>query len=139
MRALAGIAFSAPQPPGSTFKIITAVAGLEQGKVKTSDKFPVETRAVIDGVDLENANGESCGGSFVNSFAHSCNSVFAPLGVKVGAKGLVATAERFGFNPEPSLPGAAKSTIPEPEEIGGPLAVGSTRDRPGPGARDPAR
>ena len=41
---------------------------------------------MIDGVDLENANGESCGGTFAESFAHSCNSVFAPLGVKVGAE-----------------------------------------------------
>ena len=126
IRALAGIAFSAPQPPGSTFKIITAVAGLEAKKVKPSSKFPVETKAVIDGVDLENANGESCGGTFVRSFAHSCNSVFAPLGVKVGAERLVETAERFGFNRPPGIPGAATSTIPAAEEIGGPLAVGSS-------------
>jgi peptidoglycan glycosyltransferase len=126
VRALAGIAFSAPQPPGSTFKIVTASAGLEAGVVKPSNKFPVETKAVIDGVDLENANGESCGGTFVESFAHSCNSVFAPLGVKIGAKRLVATAERFGFNAPVGLPGAAESTLPPAEEIGGPLAVGST-------------
>ena len=126
VRALAGIAFSAPQPPGSTFKIITAAAGLEAGIVKPSSKFPVETKAVIDGVDLENANGESCGGNFVETFAHSCNSVFAPLGVKVGAKRLVAMAERFGFNAPGGLPGAAESTLPEADAIGGPLAVGST-------------
>ena len=126
VRALAGIAFSAPQPPGSTFKIITAVAGLEADAVKPSDKFPVETKAVIEGVDLENANGESCGGTFVDSFAHSCNSVFAPLGVKVGAKRLVATAERFGFNQPAGLPGAAESTIPPADEIGGDLAIGSS-------------
>jgi hypothetical protein len=126
VRALAGIAFSAPQPPGSTFKIVTAVAGLEAGAVKTTDRFPVETKTVIEGVDLENANGESCGGSFVDTFAHSCNSVFAPLGVKIGAERLVATAERFGFNRPTSLPGAAESTLPPADEIGGDLAVGST-------------
>jgi len=126
IRALAGIAFSAPQPPGSTFKIVTSVAGLEARKVKLSSKFPVETKAVIDGVDLENANGESCGGSFIDSFAHSCNSVFAPLGVKVGGERLVETAERFGFNQPPGIPGAAASTIPAAEEIGGPLAVGAS-------------
>lgn len=126
IRALAGVAFSAPQPPGSTFKIITATAGLENKKVKPSSKFPVETKAVIDGVDLENANGESCGGTFVESFAHSCNSVFAPLGVKVGGEKLVETAERFGFNAPPGVPGAAMSSIPSAEEIGGPLAVGSS-------------
>jgi cell division protein FtsI/penicillin-binding protein 2 len=126
VRALAGIAFSAPQPPGSTFKIVTAVAGLESKKVKPSSRFPVETKAVIEGVDLENANGESCGGTFVNSFAHSCNSVFAPLGVRVGAERLVETAERFGFNQPPGIPGAAMSTIPAADEIGGDLAIGSS-------------
>jgi hypothetical protein len=126
IRALAGIAFSAPQPPGSVFKIITASAALEEGIVKPSTTFPVETQAILDGVPLENANGESCGGSFTNSFAHSCNSVFAPLGVKLGAERLVEAAERFGFNEPPGIPGAAESTIPPAAAIEGPLAVGST-------------
>ena len=126
VRALAGVAFSAPQPPGSTFKIITAAAGLEAGLVKPGSRFPVETKAIIDGVDLENANGESCGGSFVDSFAHSCNSVFAPLGVKLGAQRLVAAAERFGFNRPPGIAGAAPSTLPPAAAIDSPLAVGST-------------
>jgi penicillin-binding protein A len=81
---------------------------------------------VIEGVDLENANGESCGGTFATSFAESCNSVFAPLGVRVGAKRLVGMAERFGFNERPDIPGALPSTLPQPDAVGGPLAVGST-------------
>ena len=126
VRAFAGVAFSAPQPPGSTFKIVTATAALEHGLVKPSTSFPVETRAVIDGVELENANGESCGGSFRNSFAHSCNSVFAPLGVKVGAPRLVEAAERYGFNARPAVQGEVRSTIPPASEIRSPLEVGST-------------
>ena len=126
VRALAGIAFSGPQPPGSTFKIITASAVLSAGIAKPSDQFPVETKAVIDGVDLQNANGESCGGTLLQSFAKSCNSVFSPLGVKVGAKRLVAQAERYGWNRPPSIPGALPSTIPRASEITSPLAVGST-------------
>lgn len=126
VRALAGIAFSGPQPPGSTFKIVTAAAALEEGLVKLGSRFPVETRAVIDGVELENANGESCGGTFAQSFAHSCNSVFAPLGVRLGAKRLVAEAEKLGWNRSPGIPGARASTIPPAEEIDSPLAVGST-------------
>jgi cell division protein FtsI/penicillin-binding protein 2 len=126
IRALAGIAFSAPQPPGSTFKIITTTAALAHRIVKPSSQFPVETHAVIDGVDLQNANGESCGGSFANSFAESCNSVFAPLGVRLGGRRLVAAAEKFGFNEPPSVPGEAPSTLPSAAEIGSPLAVGSS-------------
>jgi penicillin-binding protein A len=124
--ALAGIAFSAPQPPGSTFKIVTTTAALEAGLVKPTDEFPVETAATIDGVELENANGESCGGSFRDSFAHSCNSVFAPLGVEVGAERLVDAAERYGWNAEPAIRGEVASTLPPATEIRTPLEVGST-------------
>jgi cell division protein FtsI/penicillin-binding protein 2 len=123
---LAGIAFSAPQPPGSTFKLVTTTAALEARAVKLSTQFPVQTHATIDGVELENANGESCGGSFEASFAHSCNSVFAPLGVKVGAAPLVAAAERYGFNARPSLPGEAPSRLPAAAEIRSDLDLGST-------------
>jgi hypothetical protein len=126
IRALAGVAFSAPQPPGSTFKIVTATAALEAGIVAPRTQFPVESAATIDGVELENANGEFCGGSFRESFAHSCNSVFAPLGVKLGAEALVDAAERFGWNAEPSVPGEVPSSIPPAAEIKTPLEAGAT-------------
>src|SRR5207248_10918875 len=126
VRALAGVAFSAPQPPGSTFKLVTATAVLEAHLAKLSTQFPVAQKAVIDGVDLQNANGEFCGGTLAQSFAKSCNSVFAPLGVKVGATRLVRTAERYGFNEQPPIAGALPSTIPAAESIGSPLALGST-------------
>ena len=123
---LSGIAFSAPQPPGSTFKIITLAAALEARKVRAGSSFPVQTETTLEGVKLQNAHGEACGGSLKSSFAESCNSVFAPLGAKVGAQRLVQTAERFGFNQDPGPVGAARSTIPAPDEIGDDLAVGSS-------------
>ncbi len=126
VRALAGIAFSAPQPPGSTFKIVTTTAALEADLVKLSDSFPVQSNAVIDGVELENANGELCGGTFEEAFAESCNSVFGPLGVKVGSERLVDAAKRFGWNAPPTLPGEKSSTLPGSEAIVSPLEVGST-------------
>jgi cell division protein FtsI/penicillin-binding protein 2 len=126
IRALAGIAFSAPQPPGSTFKIVTTAAALEAHAVKPKTEFPIETAATIDGVKLENANGEYCGGTFRNSFAHSCNSVFAPLGVKIGADRLVDAAERFGWNGDPTVPGELPSTLPPATDITTPLEVGAT-------------
>jgi cell division protein FtsI/penicillin-binding protein 2 len=124
--ALAGLAFSAPQPPGSVFKILTLTAALEAHTVRRNESFPVQTAATLEGIELQNAHGESCGGSLINSFAHSCNSVFAPMGAEVGARKLVETAERFGFNEDPGLQGAARSTIPPAGEIGDDLAVGST-------------
>jgi penicillin-binding protein A len=124
--ALAGIASSAPQPPGSTFKIVTLAGVLEERVVKPTATFPIETAATIEGVEIDNANGESCGGTLRISFAHSCNSVFAPLGAKLGAERLVGYAERFGFNADPGIAGAARSTIPAAAEIGDDLAVGSS-------------
>jgi penicillin-binding protein A len=126
IRAQAGLAISAPQPPGSTFKIVTTTAALEDDLVKPTTEFPVETAAVIDGVELQNANGESCGGTFRNSFAHSCNSVFAPLGVEVGSEALVDASERFGWNQPPSVVGEVPSTLPPSPEIKTPLEIAST-------------
>jgi peptidoglycan glycosyltransferase len=123
---LAGVAYSALQPPGSTFKIITAEAALQAHMVKLDDQFPVQTGAVLEGRTLQNASGESCGGSFLNSFAQSCNSVFAPLGAKVGGRRLVDAAERFGFNASVGIPGAATSTIPPASELEDDLVVGSS-------------
>jgi cell division protein FtsI/penicillin-binding protein 2 len=124
--ALAGVAFSALQPPGSTMKIITATGALEAGIVKLTDTFPIQTSSVIDGYTLQNANGEACGGTFLNAFAVSCNSVFAPLGAKLGAQRFVNIAERFGFNQQPTIPGAAEPSIPSASTIGGNLDVASS-------------
>jgi len=123
---LSGVAFSGLQPPGSTFKMVTLAGALQAGIAGPNSSYPVETKTSLEGVDLENANGESCGGSLRLSFAHSCNSVFAPLGARLGAERLVATAEAFGFNQSLGIPGAATSTIPQADQIGDALAVGST-------------
>ncbi len=123
---LAGVAFSGLQPPGSTFKMITLSAALEERLAGRNSTYPVQTAATLEGVELENANGESCGGSLRLSFAHSCNSVFAPLGARLGPERLVKAAESFGFNEDVGIPGAATSTIPAPDEIGDGLAVGSS-------------
>jgi len=123
--ALSGIAVSGPQPPGSTFKIITLAGALQTGIAKPSSSYPVQTSATLSGVAVRNAGDEACGGSLASSFAHSCNSVFAPLGAKLGATRLVRLAEAFGFNEALKLPGARPSTIPAARELRDDLAVGA--------------
>ena len=99
----------------------------EAGATTPKTEYPFETAAILDGVDLQNAGGESCGGNLAQAFAKSCNSVFAPLGAKVGSARLVAAAEKFGFNrPTPGISGAALSTIPAADQINGPLNIGAT-------------
>jgi peptidoglycan glycosyltransferase len=124
--AVAGIGLDGLQPPGSTFKMVTTTGVLEAKIATAHTVFPYATFATLDGVKLSNANGEECGGTLELAFAVSCNSVFTPLGVKLGAGRLVATAERFGFNHEPGIPGASESTLPPANEIQGELDVGST-------------
>ena len=123
---LAGLAFSGLQPPGSTFKMVTLAGVLEARLAGRGSTYPVQTAATLEGVELENANGESCGGTLRLSFAHSCNSVFAPLGARLGPERLVKAAEAFGFNEDVGIPGAETSTIPPANEIGDQLAVGSS-------------
>jgi peptidoglycan glycosyltransferase len=124
--ALAGLAVSAPQPPGSTFKIITASGALQHNIATPSSSYPVRTFAVLSGVKLRNASNESCGGTLTQAFIDSCNSVFAPLGAKLGATKLVRTAEGFGFNERPRVPDAKASTIPQPRDLKDSLAVGAS-------------
>jgi peptidoglycan glycosyltransferase len=124
--ALAGVAFSALQPPGSTFKIVTLTGVLEAHLASAASTFPVVDAATLSGVRLENASGEYCGGTLVDAFAHSCNSVFAPLGARLGATRLVDVAHRYGFGEPQPIGGAATSTIPPANAIGDDLAVGST-------------
>lgn len=116
VRALAGQAFSAPQPPGSTFKVVTTVAALEAGAVDMEDEFELSEGVNVGGRFIYNANGEICGGDFPEAFAHSCNAVFAPLGPEVGNDKLVETAEKFGFNEPPSLYAPRIVQEVEPEE-----------------------
>jgi penicillin-binding protein A len=124
--AVAGIGLDGLQPPGSTFKMITLTGVLQAHIATPQTVFPYATSATLDGVKLSNANGEDCGGSLELAFAVSCNSVFTPLGVKLGAPRLVATAERFGFNHDTDVSGAAESTLPPASQIQGELDVGST-------------
>jgi cell division protein FtsI/penicillin-binding protein 2 len=123
--ALAGLAVSAPQPPGSTFKIITLSAALQERLARPSSTYPVRTFATLSGVRFGNARGEACGGSLVQAFAESCNSVFAPLGARLGARRLVRFARRFGFDERPRVPAAKPSTIAPPSQLRDSLAVGA--------------
>ena len=151
VRALAGSAYSAPQPPGSTFKVITTSAALEEDKVKLDDSFDVieeinpspDTGANV----VENAHDEPCGGTFEETFADSCNTVFAPLAVEVGADKLVEESEAYGFNQPVTLYDEAATDAVDPGEMTMPtdldadetltdLAV--TGDRTGQGARHAA-
>jgi penicillin-binding protein A len=124
--AVAGIGLDGLQPPGSTFKMVTVTGALQAGIANRHTVFPYATYATLDGVKLSNAHSEDCGGTLELAFAVSCNSVFSPLGVKLGASRLVATAQALGFNRDPGVEGAAESTLPAASALQGELDIGST-------------
>ena len=128
VRALAGQAFSAPQPPGSTFKMLTTIAALQKGVVSLDDEFEITDGANVGGRFISNANGELCGGTFREAFAESCNADFAPLGPKIGNDDFVAAAEMFGFNSPPSLYSQEVLEAVEPAEPTIPTDIGEEVD-----------
>jgi penicillin-binding protein A len=91
-------------PPGSTFKVVTATAGLDTGKVTPDTIIDGSSPKTISGVPLANSGGESFGPiPLTDALTHSVNTVFAQLGEKVGASTLVDYMKRYGFYADPQL------------------------------------
>ncbi|MBG0822967.1 cell division protein FtsI [Planomonospora sp. ID91781] len=92
-------ALNGAYPPGSTFKAVTAVGLLEAG-VGPGDKVTCPKDVNIGGLPIRNSHHAAYGSvTFSDSFAHSCNTTFAPLAKeRLGADEMVRTAELFGFN-----------------------------------------
>jgi peptidoglycan glycosyltransferase len=96
-------------PPGSTFKLVTAAAALENG-MRPNSRFdnPPALKLPQTTHELHNFGGEHClGGASQLTLAQalqvSCNVVFGEIGLKVGAEKLVRQAQRFGFNQQVPL------------------------------------
>lgn len=103
--------------PGSTFKVVTAAAGLESGVVTVDEpSYPLSDSYTPPQTSrpLRNFGGSTCGGTLFALMRVSCNTAFAQMAIDVGADDMVATAEDFGFNDAPpiDLPAAATSNFP---------------------------
>lgn len=103
--------------PGSTFKVVTAAAGLEAGAVtEQSPSYPAAREYVPPQTTrpLRNFGGSTCGGSLFEILQVSCNTAFAQMAVDLGEAPMVERAEAFGFNDVPpvDLPDPARSVFP---------------------------
>jgi len=90
--------------PGSVFKVITSASGLDFGVVSPSTQYsdPVALDLPDSNSTISNFDGRVCNdGKSVSlqvGFIHSCNTVFAQLGMDIGGDNLGVTADKFGFN-----------------------------------------
>jgi penicillin-binding protein A len=90
--------------PGSTFKVVTAAAALDSGKVQPDSIIDGSSPKEISGVPLENSGGQSFGAiSFTDALTNSVNTVFAQVGESIGRDTLVEYMKRFGFYDDPDL------------------------------------
>lgn len=104
-------------PPGSTFKIVTALALLERGETP-SDPIACPSQVVVDGKPFHNAEQETLGTiTFAHAFAASCNTAFVGLSGKVPGRALPQTARTLGIG-EPLALGlpAFAGVVPEPRD-----------------------
>jgi peptidoglycan glycosyltransferase len=91
-------------PPGSTFKVVTATAALDSGRVSPDSIIDGSSPIEISGVPLSNSGGQSFGAiSFTDALTNSVNTVFAQVGERVGRDTLVEYMRRFGFYEDPEL------------------------------------
>lgn len=111
-------------PPGSTFKLVTAAAALESGKFTPDSVLPgPKTYPLpLSEKEVRNWNRTACGSggqvTLEGALAISCNTAFAWLGNDLGADALRAQAQRFGFDNRFEVPlRAAMSRFPaDPDE-----------------------
>ena len=86
-------------PPGSTFKIITAAAALENLANPQNALFTCTgATQVMDRMVTDYGNAQHGEISLARAFRVSCNNVFAQTALIIGDSALRKTAERFGFN-----------------------------------------
>ena len=93
--------------PGSTFKIVTAAAGLTSGKVtETTPSYPVVTSYTppLTTRPIRNFGNKPCGGTLFVIFDRSCNSSFAQMASEqLGPDPMVAAARAAGFDSVPPI------------------------------------
>ena len=92
------LALTAQVPPGSTFKMVSALGLLERKVVTLDASVACPRTTTVEGAQFRNSNSMALGRvPFRTIFAKSCNTAFAELAPKLGADGLSATAARLGL------------------------------------------
>ena len=107
--------------PGSTFKIITAAAGLEAGVVTLQDTFSCPGFKIVEDRKIRcHKVGGHGAETFVQATQNSCNPVFIEIGLRLGAERYFSYFRQFGLNEKTGvdLPGEAATIMHREENVG---------------------
>jgi cell division protein FtsI/penicillin-binding protein 2 len=105
-------------PPGSTFKVVTAAAALENGLYNSADQptdSPLPYTLPDTRTELKNEGNIPCKNATLRAaLQFSCNTVFGKVGADLGRDKMLAEAKKFGFDSEQFTPvRAVASNFPE--------------------------
>ncbi len=107
--------------PGSTFKIVTATAGLEEGVVTKESTFSCPGFRIVEDRRIRcHKNGGHGAESFVQGIMNSCNPVFMDVGLRVGPERFFYYMNKLGLMTKTGvdLPGEAGTIIHKLENVG---------------------
>ena len=107
--------------PGSTFKIITMAAGLQEGVVSLNDRFYCPGYKLVDDRRIHCANRRGHGSqNFVEGAQNSCNPVFIEVGLRLGVEKYYKYFRQFGLMKQTGidLPGEAGTIMHKMENMG---------------------
>lgn len=107
--------------PGSTFKIVTFSAALEEGVMKLEDRFFDPGYAIVDGVRIRDWKAGGHGDqSMLEVIMNSCNPGFIELGQRLGKEKLFEYIRAYGFNEKTGVDmlGESQGIIFNPDNIG---------------------
>ncbi len=107
--------------PGSTFKIITAASGLEEGVVGLEDTFSCPGYRVVEDRRIHCHKRAGHGAeTFVEGAQNSCNPVFIDVGQRLGVDGFYKYFKQFGLLEKTGidLPGEAGTIMHDPKNMG---------------------
>lgn len=115
-------AISDTYEPGSTFKLITSSAGLEEGVVKQNDKFTCNGSVTVEGRKIKCWRSYRPHGAetFKQGVQNSCNPVFVEVGRRLGVSKMYNYIDAFGLNKKTNidLPGEAGSILYKEKDVG---------------------
>lgn len=104
--AVAGLGLDGLQPPGSTFKIITAGAAIERDMATPNTLLGCPGTIDIGHRTIPNYGGFDLGTvPMSRAFANSCNTTFAQLASQMPPRGLTQAAEQYGIGPDYKIDG----------------------------------